>query len=340
MKVAIVILNYNGQKYLEQFLPSVIEHSSNATIYIADNGSTDNSLSFIEQQYPQIKLIQNKTNGGLSKGYNDALKLVDEDIYVLLNSAIEVTPKWIEVCLKMMEENPEIAALQPKILSYSKKSSFDYTGAAGGFLDMEYYPFCQGRIFDTIEEDKGQYNESREVFWATATCLFIRRDAYHVCSGFDEAFYSQMADIDLCWRLKNRGYKIYYCANAHVYHIGEEATNESDSQKTYLNFRNSLYMMAKNYSGTLFLKMFKRLSLDGLIAIGFLFKLKFGNFWAVFKSHMSFYGHLSTLLTQRKQLKKERSNTHLTGIYQGNIVFKRFLSGVKTFSSLESKKFQ
>lgn len=339
MKVAVVILNFNGKSFLERFLPGVINCSGDAVIFVADNASTDDSVSFVKNSFPSVQLILNAENGGFAKGYNDALKKVDSEYYVLLNSDIEVSPGWIKPCIELLESDAAIVAVQPKILSWHSKDKFEHAGAAGGFLDKNFYPFCQGRIFDQIEADKGQYNQNREIFWATGACLFIRAKHYHEAGGLDEQFFAHMEEIDLCWRLKAKGLKIYYCAASHVFHVGGGTLNYMNPQKTYLNFRNSLFMIAKNYEGVLFTKILKRLFLDGIAAGLFLIKLQFRHFWAVFRSHMSFYAKISHLLKQRKALKDHR-NMNDTGLYRKNIVFKKFLGGVKTFGDLNPVDFK
>ncbi|MBN4072807.1 glycosyltransferase family 2 protein [Crocinitomix catalasitica] len=339
MEIAVVILNYNGKNFLEKFLPSVVKHSGDARIYVADNCSTDDSVEFVKNNYPSIALIQNESNGGFAKGYNDALAHVNEDIYILLNSDIEVTENWIMPCVNLMMRDDNIVAVQPKVLSYNHQNKFEHAGAAGGFLDREYYPFCQGRIFHSIEEDKGQYDKSREVFWATGACLFIRKDAYHNAGGLDEDFFAHMEEIDLCWRLKTRGYAIYYCADAKVYHVGGGTLNYASPRKTFLNFRNSLFMILKNYDGPVFIKLLWRMFLDGSAMHLFLFKLEFRNLGAIFKAHFSFYRYLPKMIRKRRQLKKERTTFNRTGLYKGIIIIKKFLGGVKSFQQLDPRKF-
>lgn len=338
-KTAVVILNYNGKAYLEKFLPIVIEHSKEAEIIIADNCSTDDSVAFLKASFPDISLIINTENGGFAKGYNDALKKVDAQYYVLLNSDIEVTENWINPCIEILDTNQEIAAVQPKILAYNNKGKFEHAGAAGGFLDKDFYPFCQGRIFENTEEDKNQYNENKEVFWATGACLFIRAEKYHELGGLDEDFFAHMEEIDLCWRLKRRGNKIFYCANAFIYHVGGGTLSYQNPKKTYLNFRNSLFMLTKNYEGVLFFKLLKRMLLDGLAASLFLVKFQFSHFWAVFRAHISFYGKLNTFLKKRKAEKKAGKGNITTGLYRKNIVFGHFLFGKKTFQDLDKSDF-
>ena len=317
----------------------MVSYSKEAKIYVADNCSTDDSVAFVESEYPEITLILNKENGGFAKGYNDALAHVSEEIYVLLNSDIEVTTDWINPCLALLDSDPEIAAVQPKVLSYRDKTKFEHAGAAGGFLDKEYYPFCQGRIFDAIESDVGQYNENREIFWATGACLFIRSTVFHEQGGFDEDFFAHMEEIDLCWRIKSRGKRIYYCADSTIYHVGGGTLDYANPRKTYLNFRNSLYLILKNHKGWLFFKLFKRLSLDGMAAGVFLLKGEFANFWAVLKAHVSFYGKLGKMLKKRKAVQASRTHFNPKGLYMKTIVFKRFMGGLRSFSELDESEF-
>jgi GT2 family glycosyltransferase len=244
--IAVVILNWNGRQLLEKFLPSVLEHSPEAEIYVADNASTDDSASFLANMFPQVKLIINNKNYGYAGGYNECLKEVEEDIYVLLNSDVEVTEGWLQPVIDLFETDPETAIIQPKILDYKNKTHFEYAGAAGGFIDKYGYPFCRGRIFDTIEEDQGQYNDDSQIFWASGACFFIRKNVFRELQGFDEGFFAHQEEIDLCWRAFNKNYKARFCHNSVVYHVGGATLNNSNPQKTYLNFRNSLLMILKN----------------------------------------------------------------------------------------------
>lgn len=300
MKLAVTILNWNGRKLLEEFLPSVIQNTPSAEIYVIDNASTDDSIQYIKQYYPKIKIIQNAGNYGFAKGYNEGLKHIDADVYCLLNSDVEVTPNWTEPILTLLKKDSSIAALQPKILDYKNKSYFEYAGAGGGFIDKYGYPFCRGRVFETLEEDKGQYNDTIECFWATGASLFIRKEDYFQQGGFDEDFFAHMEEIDLCWRLKNAGRKIYYCGEATVYHLGGATLQKSNPKKTYLNLRNSLNMYLKNLpKDQLFPIIFSRLSLDGISAIMFLLKNGPSHVWAVFMSHMHFYRDFSKMYKKR-----------------------------------------
>ena len=339
MEVAVVILNYNGQAYLEQFLPSVIAHSEMARIWVVDNCSTDDSVAFVKDNYPSIKLLVNQQNGGFAQGYNEGLEQIEADYYVLLNSDVEVTKNWLEPCIDLLEKNENIAAVQPKILAQKRKDYFEHAGAAGGFIDSNYYPFCRGRIFDLVEKDEGQYNESTEIFWATGACMVVRAKLYHKNGGLDADFFAHMEEIDFCWRLKKQGHQIFYCGDAHVFHVGGGTLDYQNPRKTHLNFRNSLYMIYKNHDGILFFKLFYRLCLDGIAAAVFLFKFQFAHFWAVFKAHLVFYITIPKLHKKRSLIKKNSTTFNSAGLYKKNIIFKKFISGLKKFSELKSTDF-
>ncbi|WP_298899628.1 glycosyltransferase family 2 protein [uncultured Psychroserpens sp.] len=314
MKIAVVILNWNGKQLLEQFLPSVVQHSKNATIYVADNASTDDSIQFLIQKFPNVNVIQNTSNGGYAKGYNEALKHVNEDVFCLLNSDIEVTPNWLTPIISEFERHPKTAIIQPKILDYKKKTHFEYAGAAGGFIDKYGYAYCRGRIFDTIEEDHDQYNDTTSIFWASGACLFIRQSTFKALHGFDETYFAHFEEIDLCWRAYNAGYVAKYIGTSTVFHVGGATLNAVNPKKTYLNFRNSLFTITKNVDGSLFPIIFIRLLLDGIAGLKFLFSFKWSHFMAVLKAHFSFYRHLPRLLKQRKQLPKKKNYYKTTSI--------------------------
>lgn len=336
-KVAVVILNWNGQKFLEKFLPSVIKYSQNdASIIVADNKSTDNSIDFLKENFPQIRIIENKENGGFAKGYNDALAQVEAEYYILLNSDIEVTENWIKPVIDLMDSDPNIAVCQPKIRSYSEPKMFEYAGAAGGYIDKYGYPFCRGRLFQSMEEDTGQYDDIVDVFWATGACMFVKSSIYHKFGGLDNDFFAHMEEIDFCWRLKNSDYRIIYCPNSVVFHVGGGTLPKISWRKTYLNFRNNFTLLYKNLPSNQILKVFLiRLPLDGLASIKFLFDGGFKDFFAVAKAHFSFYFSL------RKQHKKRKSIHHkqVKGMYKGAIVFDYFLKKKKTFKVLSPDKF-
>ncbi|MGQ7944096.1 glycosyltransferase family 2 protein [Flavobacterium sp. WC2509] len=290
MKIAVVILNWNGVKLLEQFLPSVIQFSPEATIYVADNASTDESVAFVKNNFPTVKVVQNKINQGFAGGYNDALQHIDAEIYALVNSDIEVTENWLKPILETFDSNPKTAIIQPKILDFKQKDYFEYAGAAGGFIDKFGYPFCRGRIFDTLEKDNRQYNDTTEIFWASGACFFIRSEVYKELKGFDEDFFAHQEEIDLCWRAINRGYSIKYNSESIVYHVGGATLQKANSQKTFLNFRNSLLMLTKNLpQKNLIQVLFIRLMLDGIAGVKFVFSSQFSHCWAIIRAHFSFY---------------------------------------------------
>ena len=293
MKLAITILNWNGKKWLEKFLPSVISYSGDAEIYVIDNASTDDSVDYLRQNFPQVKIIYNTKNNGFAGGYNDGLKHIHADIYCLLNSDVEVTPNWIDPVLNLFKNDPKIAAVQPKVLDYNRKNFFEFAGAAGGFIDNLGYPYCRGRIFESIEEDKGQYNDETEIFWASGCCLFIRSEDFWNQKGFDERFFAHQEEIDLCWRLKNDGKKIFYTGKSTIYHVGGGTLNKQSAQKTFLNMRNNLTMLVKNLPlSAMFWVIFSRLILDGAAALYFAFQNGFSHLWAVLCAHFSFYSQL------------------------------------------------
>lgn len=325
-KIAVVILNYNGQHWLEKFLGDVVIKSPEAEVYVADNASTDNSMAYVQENHPTVKLIQNPDNNGYAGGYNQALKDICADYYVLLNSDIEVTKNWLNPVIQRMESDSAIAACQPKIRSYHQKDHFEYAGACGGFVDQLGYPFCRGRIFDTLEKDESQYEDAMPVFWATGACLFVRANAFHEVDGLDQDFFAHMEEIDLCWRLKNKGYSIWVEPKSIVYHVGGGTLQSGSSFKTYLNFRNNLYMLYKNLEHPWGI-ISKRLVLDGLAGLKFLSKGKLVHTWAIVRAHFAFYGAIS-------KLKKKRARTFQAALYPINILTTYYLKGKKRFSDL------
>jgi GT2 family glycosyltransferase len=329
MKIAVVILNWNGKKLLEEFLPSVVLFSNEATIYVADNASNDDSIHFINENFPTIKIIRNQTNGGYAKGYNDAIKYVNEDVLCLLNNDVEVSENWLLPIINCFQENPKTAIVQPKILDYNNKECFEYAGAAGGFIDKFGYPYCRGRIFNTIEKDKHQYDDTSEIFWASGACLFIKKSIFNKLNGFDETYFAHQEEIDLCWRAKNLGYQAKYVASSKVYHLGGGTLNVQSPRKTYLNFRNSLYNLVKNAKGNLFIVIFIRLVLDGIAGLKFLISFKVNHTFAIIKAHFSFYSNLMGLLKKRKSLKQSANYYNKT-----LIIWEYFIKNKRTFNSL------
>ena len=335
-KVAVVILNWNGKFFLEKFLPNVIKYSTGAQIIVADNQSSDDSLSFLNEHFPNVEVIINPSNDGFSTGYNLALKQVQAEYYVLLNSDVEVTENWIEPIITLLDSNKQIAACQPKILDYNNRTTFEYAGAAGGFIDKYGYPFCRGRIFNVLEEDKGQYNTTKEVFWATGACMFVRAEAFWKVGGFDDDYFAHMEEIDVCWRMKNIGYQIYVEPKSCVYHVGGGTLNKLSPRKTFLNFRNNLTTLTKNASPRfLFFKILYRMILDGVAAFKFLFEGSGSHFIAVLKAHFSFYAQLPSTLKKRKAMRQMPGFVDsTTGVFEKNIVYLHFIKGVKKYSVL------
>lgn len=335
-EVAVVILNYNGKKFLQQFLPSVIRFSAQSEIIVADNGSTDDSVEFLKSEYQsQVRVINIDKNRGYCGGYNYALKQVDTKYYVLLNSDVEVTENWIAPIISLFESNPKIAAAQPKIKSFHEKNKFEYAGAAGGFVDTLGYPFCRGRIFNHLEEDHDQYNDTRQVFWATGACLFVRATAFHEMDGLDEDFFAHMEEIDLCWRLNRAGYKIYYCGSSTVYHVGGGTLSKSNPRKTQLNFRNGLSLLMKHLpSHELWWKLPLRLALDWLAALLFLLRGAPADSLAVFKAHVDFIVRLRKDFRKRISFKKRIPNYSVSQMYNGMLPFEHFVLKRSTVTEL------
>ena len=302
MKIAIVILNWNGEKLLKQFLPSVIQHSDGADIYVADNASSDNSVAIVNNLFPHVKIIQNLKNEGYAKGYNNALKHIDADVFCLLNSDVEVTSNWLTPIILEYKNNISADIIQPKILDFKNKSLFEYAGAGGGFIDKYGYAYCRGRIFESIEKDMSQYNDTAPVLWASGACFFIKKSTFKALNGFDDTYFAHFEEIDLCWRAFNAGFTTTYVGTSTVYHVGGATLHAGHPKKTYLNFRNSLFTITKNAKGFLLGIIFVRLVLDGIAALKFLFDLKFAHFMAIIKAHLVYYAHLPRLLKIRQQL--------------------------------------
>lgn len=315
MSTAVVILNWNGRSLLEQFLPSVIRFSEGANIYVADNASTDDSVVFVQENFPQVKIIQNKENGGFAKGYNDALSGLTEDIFVLLNSDVEVSKNWLEPILEIFKNQPKTAAVQPKILDYKRKNYFEYAGAAGGYIDKYGYPFCRGRIFDTLEVDHGQYNNDVPIFWASGACMVIRKNVYWEAGALDEDFFAHQEEIDLCWRIHNLGYQIKSCGISYVYHVGGATLDSMNPRKTFFNFRNSLYMLLKNVPApNVYGILFIRMILDGVAGVKFISEGKFSHLYAILQAHTSFYGNFKKIQSKRKRVPKNMKYFQLKSI--------------------------
>jgi len=337
--VAVVILNWNGKDLLERFLPSVIEHSGDAQIVVADNASEDESIIFIEAHYPSIKIVKNPNNEGFAGGYNSALKHVEAEFYVLLNSDVEVTPNWLAPLLDAMQDT-NVAGCQPKILAEGNRSQFEHAGAAGGFIDKNGYPFCRGRLFNEVEKDNGQYDGTAEIFWASGACMMIRAELYHKVGGFDADFFAHMEEIDLCWRLKKMNYSFLAIPASIVYHVGGGTLPYASSRKVYLNFRNNLIMIAKNHDGMLFPKIFYRMILDGIAGAMFLFKGEWRNFTAVIKAHNAYRRQLSNTKKKRKVIKEQSSTFNNKGLYSGSLLWAFFFKRIKQFENLNQRLFK
>jgi GT2 family glycosyltransferase len=333
---SVVILNWNGVSYLRRFLPVLIENTPNpeVEIVVADNASVDDSLHFLKTEYPEIKIIGLNKNYGFAGGYNKALKQLKSEYYVLLNSDVEVSPGWIDILLEQMKAHPEIIACQPKIRSYNRKGHFEYAGASGGFIDKYGYPFCRGRIFDTIEEDRGQYDDKSEVFWATGACLMIRADKFWEVNGFDEAFFAHMEEIDLCWRLQNKEYKIFCIPESCVYHVGGGTLDAGNSYKTFLNFRNNLLMLYKNLPEETRAKtLFVRYIFDIAVVLRNILKGDFQNAKAILNARRE-YKKMRKLYDVKNSGAGNKHTSLNKNIYPKSIVKAYYLKNKKTFGSL------
>ncbi len=324
MNIAIVILNWNGKSLLEQFMPSVVKYSKEATVYLADNASTDDSIEFVKRTFPEVKIVKNEVNGGYAKGYNDALEKIDADVYCLLNSDVEVTQDWLVPIEEKFTTDSNIAAIQPKILDYKKKTHFEYAGAAGGYIDRLGYPYCRGRVFDTLEKDMGQYDDTTTIFWASGACLFIRKQIFEEVGKLDEDFFAHQEEIDLCWRIYNQGYKIVYTGASVVYHLGGATLQVMNPKKTFLNFRNSLFLLLKNVPGnSVWFLLFMRMILDGIAALRFILKGKFLHFIAIFNAHMSFYMKFGLFIKKRRNLFRRGKYYSLFSVVWQYFILKR-----------------
>lgn len=331
-KLSVVILNYNGRDYLEQFLPSVVRHSLPYEVIVVDNASTDDSVDFISENHPDVTLIRFEENFGFSGGYNKAIRLIESEYIILLNSDVEVTENWIPPVLEILEDDNSLAAAQPKIIDYKKKTHFEYAGGAGGYLDTLAFPFCRGRVFHTIEEDHGQYDDTRDVFWASGSCLFVRRDAYLEAGGLDVDFFAHMEEIDLCWRLWNLGYRVAVCHKSSIYHLGGGTLDKSHPRKTYLNFRNGLSLMLKNEPGSkLIWKLPLRMILDWLAAVHFSSHSGLKHGAAIFKAHWHFTHTFLANYKKRKHI--VRKNTQ-SPRHKGLIIWQYFALGKKRYNEI------
>lgn len=341
MRTAVVILNWNGLHWLQRFLPGVVAHTlADAQVIVADNASTDGSVDWLRRTHPQVSVIQLPTNLGFAGGYNAALAQVEADLYVLLNSDVEVGPGWVPALAAYLGRDARMAACQPKVLSQAARSRFEHAGAAGGYIDRNGYPFCRGRIFEVTEEDRGQYDDYREVFWATGACMMIRARAFHEAGGFDASLFAHMEEIDLCWRLRRTGWRIGYTGTVAVHHVGGGALGYESPRKTYLNFRNSLIVLTKNLrTRMLLLRILHRFLLDDMAALKFLLEGHGAHAWQVGRAHRHFCMRLPAVLRERRRLRALEHDVDLTGQYRRSVAFDRFILGHRTFLQLDERAF-
>ncbi len=329
--VAIVVLNYNGLALLKEYLPKILLYSNGYRIIVVDNASTDDSVDYVKSHFPAVASIVHDANYGVAKGYNLALKQIKATYYLLLNNDLLVTPYWLKGMLTLMEDNLSVAFCQPKILSLKKPDQFDYAGAAGGFIDAYGYPFCRGRILDSIEQDRGQYNDTREIFWASGACLLVRAKAFHSLGGFDELFFAHFEEIDLCWRAHIAGWKVYYCGSSTVYHIGGATLSYNDPKKTYLNFRNRLLLLYKYHPNSLFFKI-KNVCLDLLAFFRMLLLGNLAHSWAIVQAQIDFF-------KLKKQCVARPSSAYLPNRYKGSMIIAFFIKKKKAFSEIAPHRF-
>lgn len=333
--VAVVILNFNGRELLKKFLPSVVRFSGQAKIVVADNLSTDDSRELLRVQFPHVEVIHLPSNLGFCGGYNHALRQVKATYFILLNSDVEVTPDWLIPLVAILKSDSQAGAVQPKILSYSNRQHFEYAGAGGGFIDWLGYPFCRGRIFNTLETDHHQYDDTLPVFWASGACLAVKADLFYQLEGFDESFFAHMEEIDFCWRLKRAGHQVIYCGSSTVYHVGGATLSASSPRKTYYNFRNGLAMLVKNLGpGKMSLVLPLRLGLDCAAALKFLLTGEGRHTWAVLKAYLFLLFHFPSLLKMRHRLAGTLPNYTVGQIYRKSIVLKYFLFRKRKFTAL------
>lgn len=340
-KYAIVILNYNGIQLLQKYLPTIVTYHSQQDIYIIDNASFDGSIQWVQKVYPEINVIHNPVNYGFAKGYNEGLKHIYADYYILINNDVRITENWLYPIIDWMDKNTEVAVCMPKLLDDKHPDMFEYAGACGGFIDILGYPLCKGRLFLSIEKDEGQYDKISEIFWATGACMIVKSKIFWKVNGFDEDFFAHMEEIDLCWRIKNLGYKVFIYPYSKVYHLGGGTLNKINPHKTYLNFRNSLLTLLKNHpSRNLFLKIFLRLLLDGVAGIKFLLEGHGKHTIAVIQAHIYFYINFKKFWNKRKQFKERHAIKEecFEPVVPSSIVIQYYLFQKKKFNELYSDK--
>ena len=335
MKTAIVILNWNGSAMLKRFLPSVIEHSADATVIVADNASTDDSIDMLKKNFAGVQILTLDRNYGFADGYNRALKMVDAEYYLLLNSDVEVAEGWLAPIVNFLDTHADYCACQPKLRAYHRRDEFEYAGASGGFIDKYGYPFCRGRIFNTVEKDLGQYDSPADILWATGACLLIRSRDYWQAGGLDARFFAHNEEIDLCWRLRLMGRKIACVPQSTVYHVGGGTLPKSNPMKTYLNFRNNLTMIYKNAADSELQKvMLVRCILDYVAALQMLASLKWGDFCAVLKARRDFRRWRNSFKAERTRIQAARKTEAIGEIYPHSLLVDYYLKGKKTFAQL------
>ncbi|WP_020532080.1 glycosyltransferase family 2 protein [Flexithrix dorotheae] len=337
-KVAVVILNFNTVDYLKKFIPVLKRNTGEeAEIVVADNCSTDGSQEYIRDAHPDVALIKIPENLGFCAGYNFALRQINSEYFVLLNSDIEVGENWLPPLLETAESDEKVGCVQPKLLSFTERDNFEYAGGAGGFMDILGYPFNRGRIFEDLEKDEGQYDDKKEIFWATGACLLIKSELYFNYGGLDNKFFAHMEEIDLCWRLKNAGYKHYYVPESRVFHVGGGTLHKSNPRKTYFNFRNGLMMLFKNLPTIWLIPIILlRLILDGIAGLKFLMAGEIGNFKAVLRGHFHFYTRIPILIqSRRKNRKLGKFSIAHKEILKRSLIWEYFVRKKKTFSALE-----
>jgi len=329
VEVAVVILNWNGEAVLPKFLPSVCRHSKDARIYLIDNASTDGSVAWVRRHYPEIEIVELSENYGFAGGYNRGLKQIGEAVYALINSDLEVTAGWLDPIRRFLLDHPEVAVVQPKIKDFRRRDRFEYAGAAGGFQDMLAYPYCRGRIFQEIEDDRGQYEAPIPIQWATGACMIVRKSVFDAVGGFDDQYFAHQEEIDLCWRIRNRGHQVFFHGASTVYHLGGATLEHSHPRKTFLNFRNSLFNLVKNAPREMLIYLIPlRLFLDGVAGLYFLVQFKAEHAWAIVKAHFSFYVLFVAMYRKRSKMVNKKY------YHCQSIVYLHFVKGIKTFSSL------
>ncbi len=339
--IAVVVLSYQSRELLRQFLPLLIAYNRpDAEVWVVDNASTDGTAELLAAEFPAVRTLRLAVNRGFTNGYVQSLPQIAADYYVLINSDVAVTPGWLDPLAALLDANPQAAAVQPKILAHRQQTHFEYSGAAGGYLDTWGYPFCRGRIFDTVEADTGQYNDTRAVAWTTGACMMIRADVYHASGGLDNDFYAHMEEIDLCWRLRNQGHTLWVAPASVVYHVGGAVIRYGSHEKQYHNFRNSLLMIVKNEPGLrVWWVLLMHMVLDGVAALRFGLGGQPGFAWAVLHAHLGFYKRLPATLRKRNALqhvhKPVATTTKDATVYSGSIIWAYFVRCVKTFSGLK-----